>query len=158
MYRKALAGGVTAAAILGAGGTALALSGSDTAPTAKPAGPSATSAPGGHRPGQRMHGRARLLRRLAHAQVTVRGHGGFVTHDLIKGTVSAVSGSAITVKSGDGTSETFAITSATKFRVRQNGKGSAASISAVHNGDHVLVAGVGTGSYTAKHVVDIQKK
>lgn len=154
MYRKALIGGVTAAAILGAGGTALAVSGTST-PT--PSTPGSNSSNPAHH-GQHLKGRARLLRRLAHGQITVRGHGGFVTHDLIKGTVTSVSPSSISVKAADGTSETFAITSGTKVRVRQNGKGSPSSMSAVHNGDRVLVAGTGTSSYTAKHVVDIKKK
>lgn len=151
MYRKILIGGVTAAAIVGAGGTAMALTGSSSPTT--PGTPSATT----HHAAGKAKGRARLLRRMQHAQVVTRGKGGFVTHDLIRGTVTAVSPTSITVQAADKKSETFAVTKDTKVRLRTNGKGADSSISKVAKGDHALVAGTGTSTFTAKRVVDVKK-
>jgi hypothetical protein len=85
----------------------------------------------------------------------------FVTHDAIRGTVTAVSASSITVKAADGVSQTYAITSTTKVRLRKgqpgngNGRGAAGTISDVHTGDKVAVVGTGTTSLTAQHVVAV---
>jgi hypothetical protein len=153
MVRRILIGGVTAAAIIGAGGTALALTGSSAAPdpVASQATTAAHSSPAGH------HKRPRLLRRLSHAQIVVRAHGGFVTHDLIRGTVTKVSPTAITVQAKDKTTETFTLDQRTKYRTRTNGKGADSTVAAIHVGDHVGVAGTGTSTKTAKHVVDVKK-
>lgn len=154
MYRKSLIGGATAAAIVCAGGTALALSGSDT-PSATSGTTGTTSATAG-RQHHGLFGHGKLLRRLAHGEVVLRGKDGFVTHDVIAGTVTAVSSSAITVHAADGTSETFAVTKDTKVRVRSNGSGAPSSIDKVADGDHVFVAGTGTTTLSAKHIVDVQ--
>jgi hypothetical protein len=155
MYRKTLIGGVTAAAIVCAGGTALALSGSESTPGASGTASSTSSGSGGGKQ-HGLLGRAKALRRLAHGELVIRGKDGFVTHDLIVGTVTAVSSNSITVQAADKTSETFAVTSDTKVRLRSNGNGSASSIDKVADGDHVLVAGIGTSTMTAKHVVDVK--
>lgn len=151
MYRKTLIAGAAAAAIVGAGGTALAVSGSDT-PSVPSAAPAAKS---GHH-ALKLLGKGKL-RRLAHGEIVLRGKDGFVTHDLIAGTVTAVSSTSITVQAADKTSETFAVTKDTKVRMRSNGSGAASSIDKVANGDHVLVAGTGTSTLTAKHVLDVKK-
>jgi hypothetical protein len=153
MYRKTLIGGVTAAAIVCAGGTALALSGSDTT-SGTPAAGTATTAQQ-----HRLLGRGKLLlRRLAHGELVVRGKDGtFVTHDVIVGKVTAVSSDSITVIAADKTSETFAITGDTVVRMRTNGSGARSSIDKVADGDTVLVAGTGTSTLTAKHVLDVKK-
>ena len=152
MYRRILIGGVTAAAIVGAGGTALAVSGSDTT-----AGTPATAATAATQQAARAKGKHPLLRRMVHAQIVTKGKNGFVTHNLIKGTVTAVSATSITVQAADKSSETFIVTKDTLVRVRSNGKGAASSIDKVAQGDHVLVAGTGTSTVTAKRVVDIKK-
>jgi len=149
MYRRVLVGGLTAASILGAGGTALALTGSD--------GPTGSPAKSGSYAGQLGHGKARLLKRLQHAEIVTKNAKGFVTHELIKGTVTDVSATSITVQAADKTSETFTVNGDTKVRVRSGGKGSASSIDKVAKGDQVFVAGIGASSPTAKHVVDIKK-
>jgi hypothetical protein len=149
MYRKVPIGGVTAAAVLGAGGTALALTGSDT--TGGHPATKAAAAAGHHK------GRARLLKRLSHAQIVTSGRNGFVTHDLIKGTVTAVSATSVTVQAADKTSLTFSVGSDTKVRMRTKGQGAASSIGHVAKGDHVLVTGTGASHPAAKHVVDIKK-
>lgn len=164
MYRRVLATGVTAAAIVGAGATAMAVTGSDTTSgTPSTASSSAPQNPSGHHPKAGKHGKrhgfGKLGKRLVHAQIVTKGKNGFVTHDLIRGTVSSVSGSSITVLAADRKSETFAVTKDTKVRSRTAGaKGSASSISKVAVGDTVFVAGTGTSTLTAKHVVDLGKK
>src|SRR4051812_27060170 len=96
MYRKILLGGVTAAAILGAGGTAVALTGSDTA--TRGIGKAASApATGPNRPGHAT-GRGRLFKHLSHGQLVTHGKKGFVTHEFINGTVTAVSSTSITVQ------------------------------------------------------------
>jgi hypothetical protein len=156
MYRRVLLGGVTAAVIIGAGGTALALTGSDQ-PTSGTPTATTTAAQQTTAKDKAAKGKGKLLKRLSHAQIVTRGKGGFVTHDLIKGTVTSVSSTSITVQAADKTSETFVINKDTKVRLRTKGKGTASSIASVKNGDHVLVAGTGTSTYTAKHVVDVKK-
>lgn len=157
MYRKILVSGVTAAAIIGAGATALAVTGSD--PT--PGTPSSTSSPKDHAKSKNhsgKNGKAKLLRRAAHAQIVTKGKDGFVTHDLINGTVTSVSATSITVKAADNKSETFTVTKDTKVRARTNGKGADSSISKVLTGDHIVVVGTGTSTLTAKHLIDLGKK
>lgn len=151
MYRKILIGGVTAAAIVGAGGTALAVSGSDSTTSGNPVTAAAKQTPA------KGKGNHRLLRRLSHAQIVTKGKDGFVTHDLIRGSVTAVSATSITVQAADKTSEKFVVTKDTKVRVRTAGKGAASSIDKVAVGDQVMVAGTGTSTLTAKHVVDVKK-
>jgi hypothetical protein len=152
MFRKILIGGVTAAVIVGAAGTALAVSGSDTMEGT----PVATDVAADHHP--LLDGRGKLLRRVAHGEVVVRGQDGFVQHDLIVGKVTSVSSTSITVRAADNTSETFVVNSDTKVRMRTIGSGGAAStIDKVATGDHVVVAGTGTSTFIAKHVIDIKK-
>ena len=151
MYRNVLVGGLTAAAILGAGGTALALTGSDGSSG------SGSSSSSSRVAGHLGPGKARLLKRLSHAEIVTRNKQGFVTHDLIRGTVTAVSSTSITVQAADKTSETFTVNGDTKVRVRSGGKGTASSIDKVSKGDQVFVAGVGASTPTAKHVIDVKK-
>lgn len=167
MYKKILIGGVTAAAIIGAGGTAMAVSGSNSTP-ATSTGSSSTSNSTNHGSTSAKHdgkhaGKHKgkhafgvALRRLEHGQFVTRTKDGTVTHDLIRGTVTAVSATSITVASLDSTSEIYVVTKDTKIRVRDNGKGAARSISDVHTNDQVMVAGTGTSKLTAKHIVDVK--
>ena len=67
-----------------------------------------------------------------------------------------MSATSITVQAADKKSETFAVTKDTKVRVRDNGKAADSTISKVAKGDHVVVAGTGTSSFSAKHVVDVK--
>jgi hypothetical protein len=153
MIRNIVIGGVTAAVIVGAGTAALATTGSGTTSGT----PGATTAAGQHGKGAHKQGRKNgrmLLRKLAHGQIVVKTKQGFVTHDLIRGTVTAVSPTSITVESLDKKSETFTITKATKVRVRSGGAAALSSIDKVAKGDHVFVGGTGTSTVTAKHVID----
>jgi hypothetical protein len=56
------------------------------------------------------------LRRTDHATVEVKTKGRWVTYDLDRGTVSAVSPTSITLARPDGQSVTFTIGPATRFR------------------------------------------
>lgn len=159
MYSKVLIGGITAAAIVGAGTTALALTGPSGTTAGTPAahaashqGKHAGKGPDRH-PRQRAH---RLLRRLVHGEFVTVGPGGFVTHDVIHGSVTDVSVHSISVKAADDTSETFAVTSDTVLRSRANGKATDAAIGDVHDGDQVVVLGFGPAdNSTARRVVDL---
>ena len=171
------AAGITAAT-LGVGGVAMA----DASPTAPPVSPSATATtnPGatGHRHGRQgghhgvHHKAGHLAGRALHAQWVTRDGKAFVTHDAIRGQVTDVSKTAITVKAQDGTQETYAVTGATKVRMRMAGKAAPqarpglakpgkdkpgkaqpSSVSAIHVGDRVAVVGTGTSSLKATRIV-----
>jgi len=154
MYRKLIVAGAAAAAIVGSGTAAMALTGSTTPSStgSSPAGSSAKSAPA--RSLER-----KLLRRTVHGQFVTRDKSGhYVTHDYARGTVSGVSTQLIVVHTADGTSQRFGVTSATTVRLRSNGKGTAGKITDVHVGDTVLVGGVGSGTPSAGHVLDLGKR
>jgi len=158
MLKKIVIAGSAAAVILGAGTAALAASGSSSSPTA---GSSTSAKAPGNANGKAAHAKRDVLRRALHATWVTRdgkGSSTFVTHDAIRGEVTAVSASSITVKAADNVSQTYAVTSSTKVRVRADGKGKAGSISEVKTGDTVLVAGTGTSSLTATRVLDATKK
>ncbi|MEO6885695.1 MAG: hypothetical protein ABI232_05320 [Jatrophihabitantaceae bacterium] len=146
MIGKIAVAGVTAAIIAGTGTAAVALSGdTSTAPTT-PASSSKSAA----------HSRLdRLAKHTLHGQFVTKGKAGtFITHDLIRGTVAAVSATSIKVTAADTTSETYAVTASTKVRIRANGKGTPGTIAGVQTGDNVLVLGTGSGTATATLVVD----
>ncbi|HZC71560.1 MAG TPA: hypothetical protein VE442_12775 [Jatrophihabitans sp.] len=156
MYRKILVGGVTAAAIIGAGGAALALSGSNGTEGTQVTTTSTDQS--GLRPlGElrRLRRDARLLRHVAHGEVVINGQDGYVTHDFVAGMVTSVSSSSITIRSGDGTSETYAVTKDTRVRVLGDRARGLSSIGDIATGDHVGVAGTGTSTLTAKHVIKL---
>jgi len=141
MWKKiAIAGGVCAV-IVGVGTAALATAGSS---------PSASA--GKHHAGKAM-------RHALHGQWVTQDKDtkSFVTHDAIRGTVTAVSPSSITVRSLDKKSETFAVTKDTKVRIRANGKGAKGTITQVHPGDQAIVLGTGTSTLTAHGILDTGK-
>ena len=155
MLKKIALAGAAAAVVLGAGTAALATSGSSASPSPSTSSSSGSSA-GKSQPAKAHPGRA-LARRALHATwVTRNGKAGsgFVTHDAIRGQVTAVSAGSITVKAADNVSQTYAVTSDTKVHVRADGKGKAGSIGEVKTGDRVVVLGTGTGSLTATQVLD----
>ncbi|HEU5270644.1 MAG TPA: hypothetical protein VFU36_12025 [Jatrophihabitans sp.] len=156
MLKKMVIAGAAAATVLGAGTAALAVSGSSSSPTSPAASsPSAgKAAPGANGQAKRRPG-LNLARRALHATwVTRNGSSGFVTHDAIRGQVTAVSTGSITVKAADDVSQTYAVTGDTKVHLRSDGKGKAGSIGEVKTGDRVIVLGTGTTSLTATQVLD----
>jgi hypothetical protein len=171
MFKQIVLAGSAAAVVLGAGTAALAASAaSDSTPAATPS--SQPAAPGSTAPnssaskskpakGHKAKAANGPLRNALHAQwVTRAGKGstGFVTHDAIRGQVTAVSATSITVKAADNVSQTYAVTSATKVHTRAEAKGKSGTISEVHSGDRVVVSGTGTSTFTAVHIADGAKK
>lgn len=152
MWKKIAIGAAVAAATLGVGTAALAASGSTTAGSPSPSTKTAGAA------AKHPAGRG-LARGAIHGQwVTGKvGSTTFTTHDEIRGQVSAVSPTSITVKAIDNVSQTYAINSDTKVRVRTAGKGAAGSIGQVKSGEHVVVRGTGTGTLTATGVLVVTK-
>lgn len=181
MLKKIVVAASAAAVVLGAGTAALAAAGhgspgpagaATTTASAAPSHPNKSAAPGvpggpgakgrakGHRPELRALGRA------LHGQWVTRDRdnpSAFVTHNAIRGEVTAVSAGSITVKAQDGFSQTYAVTDATKVRLRKgkpgngHGAGAAGSIADVHTGDKVAVTGTGTTSLTAQHIVAVTR-
>ncbi|MGI8678384.1 MAG: hypothetical protein ACR2LX_06820 [Jatrophihabitans sp.] len=169
-YRKVMVAGATAAVIVGAGGTALAVPGSSTTPgtpgTPGKAGHTAGQKAGKHKHGK-GHGDAKMLRRLEHGQFVAQGKDGkAVTHDVIRGTVTSVSSTSIIVRAADKTSEKFTVTKDTKVREHIKGqkpatpgqKPAPATIAKIAKGDHVFVSGTGTGTPTAERIVESAAK
>jgi hypothetical protein len=157
MWKQIAIGGAVAAAIVGAGTAALATSGSPVSSgTPATSGESqSTAAPAGR------HARlgSELARHALHGQFVTQNPKTkqFVTHDVIRGSVTAVSATSITVQAADKTSETFVVDSGTKVRLRTAGKpgsGHAGSIGDVKTGDHVVVIGTGSSTFTATGILD----
>jgi len=96
--------------------------------------------------------RARMLRAL-HGTWVTQGSSGPVTHQAIRGDVTAVSATSVTVRARDGFTQTFAVAPDTKVRARSNGKGADSAIGAVTVGSKALVTGVGATNPTARVVV-----
>jgi hypothetical protein len=156
---------VAAAALLtGAGvATAATSSGSDAvataAPTATPTPSPASSLPG------RMRGAGPWRRAggglgpggpgaggfgAVHGQfVVAKPGGGYQTVDTQRGSVTAVTGSSITVKSSDGFSKTYQVPSTANVNAQRNG------ISSIKTGNQVMVLATVSGSTaTATSILD----
>jgi hypothetical protein len=88
---------------------------------------------------------------VVHGQVTVpKSGGGYQTVDVQRGTVTAVSSSSITVKSADGYSQTYAVSSSTEVNAQ------AAGIGTVKMGDTVgVMATVSGKTATAASIIDL---
>ena len=165
MITKAVVVAGAAALILAGGSAALASSQSGPAPASTASPASSASSPAdslGALPAGRDGRRVPLaLLRTLHAEWVTRaakGGSGYVTHHAIRGDVTAVSPTSITIKAQDGVSETFAVGKDTVVRSHPLGsgrkKGAPSSIGQVHTGDKALVIGTGTDHLTATAVVD----
>lgn len=95
------------------------------------------------------------LKDVQHAQWVTKEGTTYVTHDAIRGAVTAVSVSSITVKAGDGVSQSYDLTPTTKITVRgaKGVKPSHGTAADVTSGATVIVTGTGTSSLTADRVV-----
>lgn len=187
MLKKVVVTAALGAAIVGGGTAALAGSGShDVAAPSTAATPTASSSAQPNAAKNKRAGKHRQSVRLGRAV-----HGTWVTkdaktdavvtHDAIRGIVSSVSPTSITVKAADGVSETYQVTSTTKVRKRaasttsqpmpsqtpgrqtggkktKRAKVGVSSISAIKVGDQAVVIGTGTTTLTATHIVDGLKK
>ena len=172
MLKKLVVIGGTVALI--GGGTAAFASSATATPTPSTASVSATSDTFATtaKPEDGRQAGANGLRWAVHATWVIQNKKTktFTTHDAIRGQVSAVSPTSITILAADSTTETYLINSKTKVFTRaartEASKAAtsktdlarkAASISDVKTGDFVLVGGTGTTALTAVRVVDIQK-
>jgi hypothetical protein len=158
MWKQIAIAGAVGAAILGTGAAALAETGSSsTSGSATPAASTSTAATPATGAGKAAKGALKgklglAIKNFDHGSWVSQDQGNPQTHDAIKGTVSAVSATSITVKSADGVSQTYAVTSDTAVRVKGTGKSAIASVKV---NDTVLVTGTAAGStMTAKHVLD----
>jgi hypothetical protein len=88
---------------------------------------------------------------MVHGQFTApKSGGGYQTVDVQRGTVSAVSASSVTVKSADGFTATYAVTSSTMVDAK------AAGIGSVKRGDTIFVTATVSGTTaTAADVIDM---
>ena len=129
---------------------------SPTTATGAATGTPATSTPGRSTPGKKHDrkraGLATRLLRVSHAQWVTKDAktGTFVTHDAVRGEVTAAATGSITIRATDGTSETFVVTGSTRVRVA----GAAGTIAQVKIGDRAAVLGTGSGPMTATRIVD----
>jgi len=160
---KTIATAGAAAVVIGGAGTAAFAAGTDTP---APSAPSTSSAPQHPDNGSAANadsprankGRANnRLRGAVHATWVSKNKksGAFTTHAAIRGQVTAVSATSITVRAADSVTETYVLSSATK--VHSRAKKAATSISDIKDGDPVLVVGTGTTTLTATRVVDAEK-
>jgi hypothetical protein len=143
--------GVVAAGVLGTAGVAAATS-SDSAPAPSASAAPSSSAPSSDHPRAKRAKRA-LIGRGMHGEWVVKGKDGKpVTLETIRGTVSAVSSSSVTVKAEDGFTATFATNSDTKVR-----GGGADSLGDVKAGAKAAVVGVKSGNTTTARTVLVRK-
>jgi hypothetical protein len=151
MVIKTLIGAATVAA-LGIGGASVAAAQGSDPSTGQGSTNRASAAPGDR--GQRGAVLRDLARRSVHGELVTRGKGDtFVTHDFIRGTVTSVSATALTVRAADNTSESFVVGKDTTVRSRS--AHAKTVISDVHAGDRVIVLGTGSATRTATHVLDL---
>jgi len=152
--RPYLLAGVAAAALLAGGGAALAAGSSGTpaavqnAVTANPVPVASAGQPGRH------HGFHRVAFGtfgMLHGQfVVAKSGGGYQTVDVQDGQVTAVSAGSITLKSSDGFTKTYVVTSSTTVDAQRDGIGS------VKVGNQASVYATVSGStVTATNVADL---
>jgi hypothetical protein len=142
MHRTAIAVSAVAAVVLVGSGVAVA----EAATPATPAPSSTTSSAPTAGAAAKKHARVPL-----HADAVRRGpKGTFVTHDLQRGDITAVSATSLTMRSADGFTRTYVLDATTKVRI---GKATAAA-GDLKVGEKVRVRGVQAGStWTAKRTV-----
>jgi len=160
--RPYILAGVAVAALLGGAGAALAATNSG-APSGPPSAAAATPAPspapsrqpgppgpGFHRFGPGGFGFGGLFGALHGQLVVAKPGGGYQTIDVQSGQVTAVSTTSITVKSTDGFTKSYAVTSSTLVDAQRDGIGS------VKVGNQVtMLATVSGSTATATSIADL---
>jgi hypothetical protein len=167
--RAAPLAGVAALALAGGAGVGLAVTHSGTARAAGTAvvaasSPTASPSPSAGKPAYGPGGRQRWpgarpfgggfgfgFGGTVHGQFTApKSGGGYQTVDVQRGTVSAVSASSVTVKSADGFTATYVVTSTTVVDSK------AAGIGSVKQGDTIFVTATVSGATaTAADIIDV---
>jgi hypothetical protein len=154
----ALAAGAGIAALATSGSPSLASSSGQLAatPSASPSPSAGHRGYGPHGPGHRFFGGGfgggfgGVAGALHGEFVVPRSGGGYQTDDTQRGSVTAVSTSSITVKSADGFTKTYKVTSSTLVDAQRDGIGS------IKNGHQVSVlATVSGGTATATSIQDL---
>jgi hypothetical protein len=157
--RPYVVAGVAVAALLAGGGAALAgtTSGTPTGtPSAVAAGPTPSPSPGtgrfgsGHHWGGPGFGFGSLFGTVHGQFVVEKSGGGYETVDVQSGKVTAVSSTSITLKSADGFTHTYVVTSTTIVDAQRDGIGSVK----VGN-EATLMATVSGGTATATSIQDV---
>lgn len=151
---KLVAGGVAAAAF-GAGTLATTPSLADPSAASPSPGSSQSASPGKAHAHAKHAGFGHALvraRRIVHAEWATRDG---VHHYAIRGKVTAVSSTSITVLAHDGVRETYRVSSDTAVRVLRDGHKGKDSIGKVTVGEDALVVGKGTPHH-AKVVVALK--
>jgi hypothetical protein len=155
--------GVAVVALVAGAGVAMAATSGSRSPSAAPASssgqiaatpvPSAPPGPGwagAHRPGLRF-GLGGGLFGAVHGQFVVpRSGGGYQTIDTQRGAVTAVNATSITIRSSDGFTKTYQVTSSTHVDAQQNGIG---SVKAGHQA--IVLATVSGSTATAARILDL---
>lgn len=159
MWKTVAVAGTAAALIGGAGTAAFAASGTDT-PTPSPSSvssPAQASADGATTKADKRKVAVNRLRGTVHMTWVHENKKTkvFTTHNAIRGQVTAVSATSVSILAADKATETFVLDSRTKVRSRTTK--SAVPISDVKVGDPVLVVGTGTTTLTASRVVELKK-
>jgi hypothetical protein len=155
MRRLVICSTVVASALAG-GGVGYAVAGGSAA-AATPASVSAATGPSGGMhaagPGHRRWGLRRLAGRIVVGEVTLRGpHGRYRTFEIQRGTVLSDSGGTMTVRSPNGSTVRYLLTSRTHYRLRGE---PAATAGPPARGEQVLVlARVTSGGNDARRVVE----
>jgi hypothetical protein len=157
MWKTIAVTGATAAIIGGAGTAAVAATGTPTPPPVASVSSSASDTSNASTTNTAKAGAVRRLRRAVHATWVSENKRTktFTTHDAIRGQVTAVSPTSITVQAADNVIETYVLNSATKVHTRA--EKTPASISDINGGDPVWVVGTGTTTLTAARVIDTRK-
>lgn len=109
---------------------------------------------------QRRHATRDRLARALHATWVTSGKRGTITHQAIRGEVSAVSPTSVTVKAKDGFSQTFTVSAATTVKSRNlsatdraGRRATDSSPAAVTVGSRALVVGEGASAPAATRIV-----
>lgn len=147
LIKTVIATGVGAAVLLGGGAALAATASASASPHSSASSPSATSTYT-HRHHQKHAFRGEYGQWTSYDAKTKAS----ITHDGVRGTVSAVSPGSVSVKAKDGTVKTYLINASTK--VHGGTKTQPATISQVKTGDHAVVIGTGTSTLTATHIYD----
>jgi hypothetical protein len=158
MWTRIAIVGATAAIIGGAGTAAYAASSTPvSSPSASSTSPASDIVSNPSTTGAGKHPGIDRIRRAVHATWVTENKKTqtFTSHNAIRGQVTAVSPTSITVRAADNVTETYLISPTTKVHART--LKSAAKISDVKAGDPVFVGGTGTSTLTAIRVVDAKK-
>ena len=143
---------LSAVALVGAVGVGISYADDPTTPPSPSATPTSNASAGqAHDQQQKQgeHARRALMKRALHGEVTLGGKKKTRVIDFQRGTVQQVSATSITVKSTDGFTATYVVTSDT--RVRQAGE--LGKLSDITTGDKVRVVAVKDGKTSAAKAI-----